>query len=125
MRDYELMVVMHPTIADEEMPPALERVASVITGFGGEVDEPQTEHPWGRRRLAYPINDQTEAYYAVYKVKLQPSQAIQVDRELKLNDDVMRFLVTRPDEDNRPVKIADDVPEPVEREADESRRVDG
>lgn len=99
MRDYELMVVMASAIDDETMPGALERVATTITNLGGEaVDPPKTETPWGRRRLAYPINDQREGFYAVYRFRLQPERAIELDRELKLNEDVMRFLVTRPDE---------------------------
>lgn len=98
MREYELMVVITPAIGEEEMPQALERVATAITTYGGEVSEPQTDAPWGRRRLAYPIDDQREGFYAIYPFRLDPSQTAQVDRDLKLNDEVLRFLVTRTDE---------------------------
>ncbi len=96
MRDYELMVVMHPTISDEEMPGALDEVAGYIMGRGGTIQEYQLEAPWGRRRLAYPINDQTEGFYTLFRYRADPGVAAEIDRELKLNENVLRFLVTRP-----------------------------
>ncbi|MDQ3855850.1 MAG: 30S ribosomal protein S6 [Chloroflexota bacterium] len=95
MRDYELMVVLTPTIGDEEIPGALERIAGTIVRAGGEAQEPNTEVPWGRRRLAYPINDQREGFYAVFSFRLDPARQTQVDRELKLNEDILRYLITR------------------------------
>lgn len=96
MRDYELMVVMHPTISDEEMPGALDEVAGYIMSRGGTIQEYQLEAPWGRRRLAYPINDQTEGFYTLFRYQADPGVAAEIDRELKLNENVLRFLVTRP-----------------------------
>ncbi len=96
MRDYELMVVMHPTISDEEMPSALDEVAGYIMSRGGTIQEYQLEVPWGRRRLAYPINDQTEGFYTLFRYQADPGVAAEIDRELKLNENVLRFLVTRP-----------------------------
>lgn len=96
MRDYELMVVMHPTITDEEMPGALDEVAGYIMSRGGTIQEYQLEAPWGRRRLAYPINDQTEGFYTLFRYQADPGVAAEIDRELKLNENVLRFLVTRP-----------------------------
>jgi small subunit ribosomal protein S6 len=96
MRDYELMVVMHPTISDEQMPGALDPIAGYIMTRGGTIQEVQMEAPWGRRRLAYPINDQTEGFYTLFKFQLEPSRSAEVDRDLKLNEDILRFLITRP-----------------------------
>ena len=96
MRDYELMVVMHPTITDEEMPGALDEVAGYIMSRGGTIQEYQLEAPWGRRRLAYPINDQTDGFYTLFRYQADPGVAAEIDRELKLNENVLRFLVTRP-----------------------------
>ncbi len=96
MRDYELMVVMHPTISDEEMPGALDEIAGYIMSRGGTIQEYQLEAPWGRRRLAYPINDQTEGFYTLFRYQADPGVAAEIDRELKLNENVLRFLVTRP-----------------------------
>jgi small subunit ribosomal protein S6 len=96
LREYELMLVMHPTITDEQMPEVLDQVAGYIMTRGGAIHEYQMEAPWGRRRLAYPINDQTEGFYTLFKYRLDPAQADEVDRDLKLNENVLRFLVTRP-----------------------------
>jgi small subunit ribosomal protein S6 len=90
------MVVMHPTITDEEMPGALDEVAGYIMSRGGTIQEYQLEAPWGRRRLAYPINDQTEGFYTLFRYQADPGVAAEIDRELKLNENVLRFLVTRP-----------------------------
>ncbi len=68
------------------------------------------EAPWGRRRLAYPINDQTEGFYALFKLQLNPSDAAELDRDLKLNEDVLRFLITRPES----VRIEEQPAEPAE-----------
>ncbi len=102
LRDYELMVVMHPTIADEQMPDALDRIAGYIMTRGGTIQEAQMEAPWGRRRLAYPINDQTEGFYTLFRFQLDPAQSAEVDRELKFNEDVLRFLIVRPETQPRP-----------------------
>lgn len=95
MNDYELMVIMDPRIGDEEMPQALESAVNTISVHGGEIGEPVTAEPWGRRRLSFPINEQTEGYYAVYTLKMDPAQSREVDRDMKLNEQVLRFLVTR------------------------------
>src|SRR5438094_6628320 len=57
VRNYELMAVLAPDIAEDAMPGALERITGYITTGGGEVTELTTTSPWGRRRLAYPIRD--------------------------------------------------------------------
>lgn len=113
MRDYEMMVVMHPTISDEEMPQALERVGGMIAAQGGEPQgDPNTEAPWGRRRLAYPINDQRDGFYALYLFQLDPSRTLELDRVLKLNDDVLRHFVARhEEEEERPAR---QIPQPQE-----------
>ncbi len=97
MRDYELMVIMHPTISDEQIRDALDPIAGYIMTRGGSIQEVQMEAPWGRRRLAYPINDQNEGFYALFRFQLNPSDAAELDRDLKLNEDVLRFLVVRPE----------------------------
>jgi small subunit ribosomal protein S6 len=107
------MVVMHPTISDEEMPGALDEVAGYIMSRGGTIQEYQLEAPWGRRRLAYPINDQTEGFYTLFRYQADPGVAAEIDRELKLNENVLRFLVTRPQVEK--VEVAE--PEVTEVEA--------
>jgi len=115
LRDYELMVVMHPTISDEEMPGALDQIAGYIMSRGGTIQEYQLEVPWGRRRLAYPINDQTEGFYTLFRYQAEPNIAAEIDRELRLNENVLRFLVTRPQADKpEEVELEEAEPEVAE-----------
>ncbi len=94
MRDYELMAVFAPDIAEDEMPGALERVSGYITTGGGEVSELTTTSPWGRRRLAYPIRDFRDGFYALYRFTLAPEGIGELERDLGLNNQVLRSLVT-------------------------------
>ncbi len=97
MKDYELMVIIDPTTPDEEIPNVLEAIKQNIAAHGGEAGEPDTSPPWGRRRLAYPIRKHNEGFYAVLRFRLSPSESRNLDRDLKLNDRIMRFLITRTD----------------------------
>lgn len=98
-RTYELMTILSPDVTEENIPPALEVIGGYITSVGGELQETLTDSPWGRRRLAYPIRhggrDLRDGYYTLYHFVLQPSSVGEVERELKLNTDVIRYLVTR------------------------------
>ncbi len=95
MRDYELMVVLNPELDDAGVEEQTERVRSVVTARGGEVTDLQ---PWGRRRLAYPIDKLRDGIYAVAKLKLEPTAAEPLDRSLRLNKTVIRHLLVRLDE---------------------------
>ena len=97
-RNYELLTILHPEVTEEELPGALEQVAGYITGIGGTIEETLRDSPWGRRRLAYPIRhggrDLRDGYYTVYHLHLAPNRVEEVERELKLNERVMRYLMT-------------------------------
>jgi small subunit ribosomal protein S6 len=94
VRKYELMAVLAPDIAEEAMPGELERITGYITTGGGEVTELVTTSPWGRRRLAYPIRDYRDGFYALYNFSTEPEQIDELERELRLNNQVIRSLVT-------------------------------
>lgn len=96
MHEYELVVVMNPEIAEEDVPAALERVTGAITSRGGEVVEVQ---PWGRRRLAYPISRHTEGNYVVTQIRLDPARAHEVESGFAISEDVLRHLLVRKDEE--------------------------
>lgn len=93
MRTYEMMAVLAPDIAEAEMPGALERLSGYITTAGGEVSELITTSPWGRRRLAYEIRDYRDGFYALYHFTLDPANIGELERELRLNNQVLRSLV--------------------------------
>lgn len=96
MQDYEVTYILAPTLADEEVAGANERVSSLISNAGGEVVD---VHPWGgKRRLAYPIEHHRDGYYITTKFKTAPEAAYAFDAQLKLQDAVIRHMVFRMDE---------------------------
>ncbi|MCC6178501.1 MAG: 30S ribosomal protein S6 [Chloroflexi bacterium] len=96
MRDYELMVVLTPELDEAGITATTERLTTLVSSRGGEVVELQ---PWGRRRLAYPIQKFRDGFYAVAKLRMTPEVAEPLDRGLRLNESVIRHLLVRLDED--------------------------
>jgi small subunit ribosomal protein S6 len=94
LRDYELVVVLSPTLGEEGFPVTIERISGVIQGNGGEI---KNVDQWGRRRLAYPIKRHLEGYYAVTKFAAEPTAIRAVEANLDLAEDVLRHLVIKLD----------------------------
>ena len=96
-RKYELMTILHPEVEEESLPGELDRILGYITAIGGELIESLRESPWGRRRLAYPIRsaskDVRDGYYTVWHFTAAPNQITELERELKLNTQVIRYIV--------------------------------
>ena len=96
-RKYELMTVLHPEVAEEALPGELDRIAGYISDAGGELIESLRDSPWGRRRLAYPIRsggrDVRDGYYTVWHFSIGPRRLDALERELKLNTQIIRYLV--------------------------------
>ncbi|MEX2315231.1 MAG: 30S ribosomal protein S6, partial [Thermomicrobiales bacterium] len=97
-RDYEMMVVVTPTVAEEGLPPVIERVSGYITSQGGTVSSTINENPWGRRRLAYQINDHRDAFYVLYRFIARGEKVVEIERDMKLDEAIIRYLVVRYDE---------------------------
>jgi small subunit ribosomal protein S6 len=97
-RTYELMTIVHPEVSEDDLPGALDRIVGFVTAAGGSVSEMLRDSPWGRRRLAYPIRnggrDLRDGYYTVYHFEIEPDRIDDIERELKLDDQVIRYLVT-------------------------------
>ena len=96
-RKYELMTILHPDIAEESLPGELDRISGFITAAGGELFETLQDSPWGRRRLAYPIRsggrDVRDGYYTVWRFTLGPTRVDDLERELKLDTQLIRYIV--------------------------------
>ena len=92
MRDYELVVVLSPTIGDEGFPVTIERINGVIQANGGEI---KNVDQWGRRRLAYPIRRNLEGFYAVTTFSAEPTAIRPLEANLDLAEDVLRHLVIK------------------------------
>lgn len=97
-RPYELMVLLNPELADEALTQEVDRISEYITSHGGEVTNVKRDTPWGRRRLAYPIQRFRDATYVLYHFNSAPSQVIEIERDLKLDERVIRYLVVRYEE---------------------------
>ena len=93
MRNYELMMLLHANLGDEETQNIIDRVTNTIQDRGELTDLDKK----GIRRLAYEIEDEREAYYVVAKFKSEPDFPVSLERSLEINDNVLRYLVVRED----------------------------
>ena len=92
MRDYELMIVLDPNL-DEAATEALNtRIQNLIKQRGGTVESVE---PWGRKRLAYPIGRYGDGVYVLTRMQLPPNAAVEIERQLKLTESVIRHLLVR------------------------------
>ena len=94
MRHYELMIILDPDLEERTVAPSLDRYLSLVTGNGGTVDSVDV---WGRRRMAYEIRKKAEGIYAVVDLHAEPDTVKELDRQLTLNESVLRTKVIRPD----------------------------
>lgn len=93
-RKYEIMVLLDPSVEERSVTPSLENYLKVITDAEGTVDNFEF---WGKRRLAYEINKKTEAFYAVAEFQASSDAARELDRQLNLNESVIRTKLLRTD----------------------------
>ena len=94
MRRYELMVILDPDLEERTVAPSLDQFLTVVTSGGGTVEKVDI---WGRRRLAYEIAKKTEGIYAVVDLHAEPATVKELDRQLNLNEAVLRTKVMRPE----------------------------
>src|SRR5215467_4738745 len=93
MRHYEMMVILDPSLEARTVQPSLEQFLNVITTGGGTVDKVDV---WGRRRLAYEIDKKSEGIYTVIDMTAEPDTVKELDRQLNLNEAVLRTKIVRP-----------------------------
>ena len=93
MRDYELTVVISPSVADDEVTATLEKkVSQFITERGGSITEVK---PWGRKKLAYPIKNDNEGNYVLTIFKMDPNLTAELESSLELSEEILRHLLVR------------------------------
>lgn len=97
LRDYEMMLVVAPTVNEEGLETVVDRVSGYITTQNGTVDSTNSQNPWGRRRLAYQIRDFTDAFYVLYRFHATTGAIDEIERELRLDEQVIRHLIVRYD----------------------------
>ena len=94
MRRYELMVLLDPEVEEKTVAPSLDQFLNVVKSDGGTVEKVDI---WGRRRLAYEIAKKTEGIYAVVDLVAEPASVKELDRQLNLNETVLRTKLIRPE----------------------------
>ena len=94
MRHYELMVILDPDLEERTIAPSLDTFLNVIRNGGGTVEKVDV---WGRRRLSFEIDKKAEGIYAVVDLNAEPAVMKELDRQLNLNESILRTKVMRPD----------------------------
>ncbi|HEY7486414.1 MAG TPA: 30S ribosomal protein S6 [Streptosporangiaceae bacterium] len=94
MRRYELMIILDPNVEERTVAPSIDQFLGVVKSEGGSVEKVDV---WGRRRLAYDIKKKSEGIYAVVDLTAQPATVKELDRQLNLNESILRTKVIRPE----------------------------
>jgi small subunit ribosomal protein S6 len=94
LRHYELMVILDPDLEERTIAPSLDTFLNVVRNGGGTVDKVDV---WGRRRLSFEINKKAEGIYAVIDLQAEPAVMKELDRQLNLNEAILRTKVLRPE----------------------------
>ncbi|MDX8363253.1 MULTISPECIES: 30S ribosomal protein S6 [Bacillaceae] len=95
MRKYEIMYIIRPNIDDESKKAVVERFSNVLTEKGAEIAEVKE---WGKRRLAYEINDFRDGYYMILQVASNAEAINEFDRLAKISEDIIRHIVVKEEE---------------------------
>lgn len=95
MRNYEVMYIIKPETEEEKVTALVERFKALVEERGAEVTKLDK---WGKRRLAYEINKIKEGIYVLMQFKAEAAAAAELDRVMKINDDIIRHMITREDE---------------------------
>jgi small subunit ribosomal protein S6 len=92
MNQYEVLYVITPELDEEADKVVMDKFADIITANGGEIEKTEV---WGKRRLAYPIDYKTEGYYVLVVFNANPELPRELERNMRNDERLMRFMVTR------------------------------
>lgn len=95
MRNYEVMYIQRTDVEEEKRKSNVERFHSIITERGGEIEK---VNDMGKRRLAYEIDKNRDGYYVLTNFKANPDAVNELERIMKISDDVIRYLIVREDD---------------------------
>ena len=118
MNRYELTYIIDTALEETARKELIEKFNSLIAANGGEIEKVD-EAFWGKRRLAYAINDKTEGYYVLVTLKAPAELPREIERNLQINENILRYLVIKLEEKKhsvkpRPVRTPAPVAAPVE-----------
>jgi small subunit ribosomal protein S6 len=91
MRNYEVVLIIHPDLDEAALTGIVDKVKGWITDGGGVVDKADV---WGKRRMAYVVRKQREGQYVYLETQMKPTFSSELERNLRLTESIMRFLVT-------------------------------
>lgn len=92
MRDYELVLIISPEVADEDLPRIADKIRKFINDRGGSITEITQ---WGRRKLAYPIQKFVEGNYVLTRFSLEPNLTKELEADLQLSNEIVRHLLVK------------------------------
>jgi len=93
-RDYELGFILNPEVNEEQTRTIMERIEQIVSNYGGQI---MRVNQWGRRRLAYPIEHHRDGFYVFIDMVLTPETVTELDRTLKVTEEVIRHIIKRRD----------------------------
>ena len=97
-RTYEVVFIIDPTVGDEEVMKLSETVQKIITGQGGTITKSEV---MGKRQLAYEINHKKDGTYVLLEVEGSGAEIAELERRMRVNDQILRYMAIRVDEDRR------------------------
>ena len=118
MNRYEMIYIIDTGLEDSARKELVEKVSALIANNGGEIEK--VDETWGKRRLAYAIDYKTEGWYVLVTFKAPVELPRELERNLQINESVLRYLVIRLEEKKHSVKPRAERPAPVAAPADEA-----
>jgi small subunit ribosomal protein S6 len=117
MRQYEVAFIAHPELDEEGVTTLTEKVQGWITTPGGTVEKIDR---WGKKRLAYEIRKLRDGHYVLIYATMNASGPAEVERNLRLNEQFLRFMITRTDEGAAPLPVATEAPAAAEPQPEQA-----
>ena len=111
MNRYELTYIIDPTLEEAARKELIEKVSALIAANGGEVEK--VDESWGKRRLAYAIDYKTEGWYVLVTLQAPPELPREVERNMRINESILRYLTVKVEEKGSKVKPRAVKPAPV------------
>lgn len=98
MREYEVTIIVQPQLEEEARKELIARVSGWLAPDADDESKPVEKH-WGSRHLAYPIRKFTDGYYVMFEARIDPARIKDIERNMQYNEDLLRYLVVRKDEE--------------------------
>lgn len=92
MRDYEMVMIISPEVADDDLSGVIDKVSDFITSRGGEIVQVDR---WGKKKLAYPVQRFREGNYVLSRFKFEPGMTTELEADLKISENILRHMVVR------------------------------